>query len=37
MTIFESICHNIFERHHNLLKYFEKTCELCFQNTKMSK
>jgi len=34
-TIFGYICHNIFERHHDILNHAEGTCTACFLNIEM--
>jgi len=37
MTIFEHICHNIFERHHDILNHVKETCATCFLDIRMFK
>jgi len=34
-TILEHICHNISERHHDILNHAKETCAACFPNIKM--
>jgi len=36
-TIFEHICHNISERHHDILNHVEETCAACFSDIEMLK
>jgi len=36
-TIFEYICHSIFERHHDILNHAEETCAACFPSIEMFK
>jgi len=36
-TIFEHICHSIFERHHDILNHAKETCVACFLNIEMFK